>query len=546
MSTKVDPSLLSVLQRPPAKESQSQALKTVISGASKARSLKTRLLGMAGGVSLVGCIGYFAVISGWSGSSRSDRPLVAPVKRANLLVTVTERGSLESCNTVYGICEVGGQNKVVFLVPEGARVKKGDVVCKLDDVDIKKNLAQQEIQVKQALTLIETTRQDTEIQRNTRENEIIAAKVDLSLAELDLKKYEEGDYPADIAKSQGDVQIKKTDMEAESTKLEQYKALMKKGFKTHEDVRLQISTVAAKQLDYSSAEKYLQVKQKYEYRRKTTEFKTKVDQARKRVELAQASARADLLKGTSANESAKQTADIQKRQLSEYQRQLDKTVITAGQDGIVAYANDAYYDASRQIREGATVYYQQKIFSLPDMSRMQVKVNTHESVIKKLKAGQPAEIRIDAFPNAMFTGQVKSVSSLADSSRSWVNAGVKEYPTIVALDDLKGLALKPGMTAEAKIFVGERDNVLVVPLQAVAQHKGEFSTFVDDDDGIERRPVKIGESNEQFVEIVEGLSEGESVALDARSRSAAEFKTEESKEPGEKTSKNPAIASRNP
>ena len=137
---------------------------------------------------------------------------------------------------------------------------------------------------------------------------------------------------------------------------------------------------------------------------------SKVDQARKRVELAQATARAELLKASSENESAKATEAIEEQQLNEYRKQKEKTIITAAQGGIVAYANDVYYDASRQIREGATVYFQQKIFSLPDMSQMQVKVNTHESLVKKIKAGQPAEIRIDAFANTVFTGKVKSVS----------------------------------------------------------------------------------------------------------------------------------------
>ena len=102
------------------------------------------------------------------------------------------------------------------------------------------------------------------------------------------------------------------------------------------------------------------------------------------------------------------------------------------------------------------------------------------------------------------------------------------------------------MTAKARIFVGELDNVLVVPLQAVSQHKGEFSAYVDAQAGIQRRPVKIGESNEQFVEIKDGLTEGEVVALDARSRSAAEFKAQGSEQPSEKPTKNPEIASRNP
>jgi HlyD family secretion protein len=404
MSTKpmtAFPSVLFPSQVEPAGQVHPRASGT---GGSRGRGMRGRLIGTLGGMGLVGCVGYFAVVPAWSVSSHGQRPLVAQVKRASLQITVTERGSLESCKTIDGICEVGGQNKVVFLVPEGSRIKKGDVVCKLDDSEIKKNLAQQEIRVKQSLTRIETTRQDTEIQQNKSQNEIIAAKVDLALAELDQEKYEKGDYPADSTKMEGEMRLKKRDAESESAKLEQYKSLMKKGFKTTEDVRIQTSMLAAKELDYSSSKQYLDVKKQYDYRRKTTEYTSKVDQARKRVELAQATARAELLKATSENESAKATEAIEEQQLNEYRKQKEKTVIAAAQGGIVAYANDVYYDASRQIREGATVYFQQKIFSLPDMSRMQVKVNTHESLVKKLKPGQAAEIRIDAFANTVFTG----------------------------------------------------------------------------------------------------------------------------------------------
>ena len=113
------------------------------------------------------------------------------------------------------------------------------------------------------------------------------------------------------------------------------------------------------------------------------------------------------------------------------------------------------------------------------MTKMQVKVNIHESLIKKIKVGQKAEIRIESFPSIVFVGTVKSVSQLADSTRPWMTGGVKQYPTVVTLDDLKGHELKPGMTAEAKVLVGELDNVLVVPVQAIAEHKGEFYAFVE-------------------------------------------------------------------
>jgi len=97
------------------------------------------------------------------------------------------------------------------------------------------------------------------------------------------------------------------------------------------------------------------------------------------------------------------------------------------------------------------------------------------------------------------------------------------------LIDISGYELKPGMTAEARILVGELHNVLVVPVQAITEHKGEFYAFVDEPGGIKLRKVKIGENNEKLVEVLDGLKEGESVALDARIR-AAEFKSDETKE----------------
>ncbi|MFI5461603.1 MAG: efflux RND transporter periplasmic adaptor subunit, partial [Isosphaerales bacterium] len=470
----------------------------------------------------------------WTASSQSDRPLVSPVRKATLRITVSERGNLESCVTVDGICEVSSTNvrdiKIISLVPEGTKVKKGEIVCKFDSSEIEKNIAQQDIKVKQAVSKIETTQQEREIQRNKGESDIIAAKVELSLAELDLEKYQKGDYPAETTKQKGTIGLNKKDYEESKNKLEQFKGLMKKGFKTPDAVRIQDMEVARNKLQYESALLELKVKENYDYKRKTTEFSAKSEQAKKKVEQSAATLKAQMLKATSEYESAQATADIEQQQFKEFLKQKDKTIIRAEQSGIVAYANESWYDSSRQIREGASVYARQKIFSLPDMTKMQVKVNIHESLIKKIKVGQKAEIRIDAFPNIVFLGTVTKVSQLADSTRPWMSGGVKEYPTIVVLDGLQGYDLKPSMTAEARILAGELDDVLLVPVQAIAEHKGEFYAFVEEPGGIRRRKVKTGENNETHVQILDGLKEGDQVALDARLRAAAEFKLDDAKQ----------------
>jgi HlyD family secretion protein len=467
------------------------------------------------------------LVPSWAGSSDKGRPLSAMATRGTLRIIVTERGNLESVRTVDGICELNGlQNKIIQLVPEGNHVEKGDIVVRFDSSEIDKNIAQQEIKTKQALTRIETTRQEVEIALNKGESETIAAKVEMALAELDLEKYQKGDYIAEIDEIKGDIGIKTKDLQDAKNRLEQMQGLVKKGFKSPADVRITQSEYDGKELQLRGAKQKLMVKEVYEYKRKSTEFSSKADQAKKKVSQAAATAKASVGKSESELEAARATHALEDQQLKEYRNQKEKTSIKAGQSGIVAYANEAWYDSSRQVREGASVYSQQKIFSLPDMSSMQVKVNIHESLIKKIKPGQRVEIRVDAFPSLVILGKVKTVSQLADSNRNFLSGGVKEYTTIVSIEQMPKEELRPSMTAEAKILVGELNDVLLVPVQAVAQHKGKFYAYVVAPAGVSRREVKAGESNEYQVQLLEGLKEGESVALDARSRILAESKDE--------------------
>jgi multidrug efflux pump subunit AcrA (membrane-fusion protein) len=67
-------------------------------------------------------------------------------------------------------------------------------------------------------------------------------------------------------------------------------------------------------------------------------------------------------------------------------------------------------------------------------------------------------------------------------------------------------------------------NVLMAPVQSVTESDGKHFVYVSGAMGMSRREVRIGESNEQFVQIVDGLEEGEKVALDARARAAMEAK----------------------
>jgi RND family efflux transporter MFP subunit len=480
--------------------------------------------------------GYFGTRGLNLNGLRSDRPLSVPVRKAELRIVVTERGNLESVETIDGICEVQsptGQVKIIQLVAEGTRVKKGDVVCRFDSADIEKNISQQEIKVKQAQSKVETTEQELEIAKNKAASDVKKAWVDHELAKLDKEKYENADYPIEVDDITSSISQNGSQAETKKNVLDQTRELMRKGFRSPQQLR-------AAELEYKQFESALKrdqrkkaAKQEYDRKRKNMELTSKVEQTEGDHIRAQGTGKASVAKSASEHVAAKATFEIEDRQLTTYNEQLAKCTITAEQDGVVAYANEPWFDSSRQIREGAQVFNRQKIFSLPDMSRMQVKVSIHESMIKKVKEGQIAEIRVDAFPQLVLRGMVKSVSQLADSNRMWLSGGAKEYSSIITIEKMPEEELRPGMTAEVRIMVRTLSQVMVVPLQAVAEHRGLHYAFVEGKNGaVERREIQVGDSNDKLIQVVSGLAEGDQVLLDARIRADAQFKAEDAEDDG--------------
>jgi multidrug efflux pump subunit AcrA (membrane-fusion protein) len=135
-----------------------------------------------------------------------------------------------------------------------------------------------------------------------------------------------------------------------------------------------------------------------------------------------------------------------------------------------------------------------------------------------------ATLQIEALgSNTILHGKVVSVATLAQQD-DWGRGGVKEYETIVSIDDLpQDAGLRPGMTAEVKITVKTVPDALTVPVSAVTESGGKHIAYVVVAGGaIDRREVTIGEGNDQLVQVTGGLTEVERVAQDSRRRAAAE------------------------
>jgi HlyD family secretion protein len=247
------------------------------------------------------------------------------------------------------------------------------------------------------------------------------------------------------------------------------------------------------------------------------------------LERAKRRGQATLAQFQAEYEACKLNYDVELTKLKRLQNQIAACTLRAPQAGEVVYANQrSRRSEPAVIEEGATVRERQTIINLPDLTQMKVDARIHESKISQLvnraESQLPVLVRIDAFPGEAFNGVLDSVSSVPVPG-SWPNYDLKEYEAVVRITEPieKVRRLRPGLTASLEIVVKQRSNVRQVPVQAVLSIGGQYYSYVLTLDGPERRIVQLGETNDKFIEILDGLEVGERVILNPRNQFAKEL-----------------------
>ncbi|HMP78814.1 MAG TPA: efflux RND transporter periplasmic adaptor subunit [Pirellulaceae bacterium] len=465
-------------------------------------------------------------------SSTADSTLVFDVSRRVIIDTVIDRGTIESQKTVQGRCELPGYtNKIIYIVPEGTFVQEGEVVVRFDSAEVDQMINEKSIALNEAQGKLAQAQEDLDIQKNKNETDIATAELELSLAELDLEKYEQGDFIAEKADLERAILEGEAELEKTRDELNNMRSLVKKGFRSPEQLRELELRFNSMQYRVDRDKQKMRVLENFEYKRKMTELSAKAIEAQRKLERARTTASAELRKAESNIQNAEAAVQLLTSEMGTLQETKGLCELKAPQAGTVAYANQPWYDDESRIREGATVYRQQSIFVLPDLTRMQVKLQIHESVVNKIKPDLPASIRVDAFPDIQLKGTVKFVAELAASS--FFDA--KKYEVLVHIDQFpEGMNLKPGMTAQVEIMAGRYSDVLAVPISAVTEHFGQTYVYRMEGGSFKRQLVEIGRTTHAFVEIVEGIKDQDRVAMDAYQRGLAEFgnlETRDTREP---------------
>ena len=173
------------------------------------------------------------------------------------------------------------------------------------------------------------------------------------------------------------------------------------------------------------------------------------------------------------------------------------------------------------VRDGQFVTPQSELYMIADLSAVWVFVDIFEEELPWVSVGDEAEMRVTAVPGTILRGKLTYIYPYADSKTRTIKARL-EF-------DNRDLLLKPDMFADVTIFASPRENVVVVPSEAIVRSGLREQVFIVREPGkFEPRQVEIGLSGEGVTEIRDGVLSGEEVVVSSQFLIDSESKLRES------------------
>ena len=215
---------------------------------------------------------------------------------------------------------------------------------------------------------------------------------------------------------------------------------------------------------------------------------------------------------TEAIQSAAETLRSAELNMDNLQEAMNNYTVTSPISGTIIEKNVKAGDALTAGADLCTIY---------DLSYLVMVINVDELQVSNVSVGQSVQVTADAVPDKTYTGTVTRVSMKGSS-----NGGTTTYPVTVRIDETEGL--RPGMNANAEIVIAEAGNALAVPNAAIV--RGGYVLVTKDSpsaanadpdmtapEGYVYVPVKIGVSDDDYTQIISGVTGNDTVAYDPSS-----------------------------
>jgi len=491
-------------------------------------------------ISAVAVIATAIFVSGQILKSKDSSELYGPtftVKHGELTISFVESGTIKARDQIIIKNEVEGRTSITYIIPEGNRVKKGDLLMELDVSSLQDQKIDREIAVQNGEAAFIGAKESLAVVENQAKSDVDLATLTLDFAKQDIEKYIRGEYPYEVDKANANITLAEEELTRADDTLKWSEKLFSQSYISKTELQADELSKNKNQLNVELAKKSKELLNEYTYKRNLAKLQSDVNQAEMAMERTKRKANADVIQAQAELKAKESEFGRQKDKLAKVVDQIAKTKIYAPADGLVIYATSAKsgHDAREPLDIGSEVQEREELIYLPTGNSSKAEIMVHESHLKKISKGLPTIITVDALAGKTFYGTVQQIAPLPDARSMWMNPDLKVYTTEVFIDG-NDPALRTGMSCQAEVIVKQFQDAFYVPLQAVIKIGNEFNVYVRSGKTFVPRKVQIGLDNNKVIHLIEGLKSGDVVLLNppfksttatSQSRSMTEQNSEE-------------------
>ena len=411
---------------------------------------------------------------------------------------------------------------VTKIATEGASISESDVLMEFDTDNLDDALEEAENLVTDAEVELQKAEAELETEKIDAETKLAQLKKELEFAERDFKASQETET-FELRKREKEIEDAKRNLENARVDFEQLTQLYEERelHTATENILIERQKQGLANQEKNVARLEEEMKHYKAFVKSKETLSKELEYEKKKAELRKQEIKgaAALKEKESVVAKAKRKLERETKKVTDLKQDRETLRVTAPRDGVLFYGKTGSNSPlgvvfagrrNNEMRIGGRVKTHDILMTVANMDNLSVKMQVLENDIQHMKKGLAITIRPDAFPAMELSGKLTKVDQIA--TRSNFLSEVRRF-SVKGTYEGKMSQLRSGMNCRVTVHADSVPDAVQVPIVAVSEEKGKFYCFVKDGSSSNRREVKIGMSNDDAVEITEGLRPGEVVYL---------------------------------
>jgi multidrug resistance efflux pump len=479
----------------------------------------------------VGTAGLYAWLINWQAQRRYDRLTAIQksaadldrtykVRRADLVIGLRMSGNISASQKHKLSLQANYKTRLLTVVDENTKVTAGDVLATFETDELVEKIDELKMQLSNSEKELAIAVENAKMQESSNEVEIKTAEDRLDQAIAAQRKY----LRFERANTRNGLLLKISTAEtaaiAAQEEYEEAESVIsnsgvgdettaqanEKKLRTLENkIESASNTLSSAQMEYKAF-------QRYDNPIKLLRLQNELDQATLNLEKVKISTASNLVQKNKQVDTLRQNIRRTASTLERYESYMPQMKLVAPTDGIVIYADPDQRWNKPDIKTGMDIWKGMIVLTIPEMSTLMVDFDLPEQFRSKTKVSDRVIITPDSLPTLKVYGQISQIATLPVNQNIWDSNSPKVYNSRISLDQ-QNPKLVNGMSVQVEVISKVVRDTLFVPVEAVFEDSGKFFVYVSQRGTPKEMPVTIGESNDSFVQITQGLAENDVVYL---------------------------------